>query len=240
MLYRAWSTATVHQMARLLATAPTTGRPTTAQTWQARLCACPPIQQLVTVSCWLAAPEREQTSMRVHSFPPAAGSDECGGSCCKARLAAAEGMMAYGQQGSMYHAPPIYNSSQHGGTTWCQQALPTVFPPQVCAPQRCPCLCAPLLAHLSGASRPAGWRLQGHMQQQQHPLPSPILAQQPAAISLNMAPDAPEDAALVSKSLIELQQLWNEWHGFGPRNLPPQQVFQGSSCCGPSTLVLWV
>lgn len=77
---------------------------------------------------------------------------------------------------------------------------------------------------------------------QQQPAPSPVLPQHPAAISLNMAPDAPEDAALVSRSLVELQQLWGEWHGFGPRNLPPQQVLhqQQRSQCAQSSWSLGV
>ncbi len=46
----------------------------------------------------------------------------------------------------------------------------------------------------------------------------------PAAISVNLAPDAPEDAALVAQNLVDMQQLWDDWHGFAPRELKGEQV----------------
>ena len=43
--------------------------------------------------------------------------------------------------------------------------------------------------------------------------------QQPSAISINMAPDAPEDAAAAAQNLADMQDLWNEWHSFKQRKL---------------------
>jgi hypothetical protein len=43
--------------------------------------------------------------------------------------------------------------------------------------------------------------------------------QQPSAISINMAPDAPEDSAAAAQNLADMQDLWNEWHSFNQRKL---------------------
>jgi hypothetical protein len=42
---------------------------------------------------------------------------------------------------------------------------------------------------------------------------------------VNLAPDAPEDAALVAQNLVDMQQLWDDWHAFAPRELKGEQVF---------------
>ena len=43
--------------------------------------------------------------------------------------------------------------------------------------------------------------------------------QQPSAISINMAPEAPEDSAAAAQNLADMQDLWNEWHCFNQRKL---------------------
>ena len=43
--------------------------------------------------------------------------------------------------------------------------------------------------------------------------------QQPSAISINMAPEAPEDCAAAAQNLADMQDLWNEWHCFNQRKL---------------------
>ena len=50
--------------------------------------------------------------------------------------------------------------------------------------------------------------------------------QQPSAISVNMAPDAPEDAAAAAQNLADMQELWTAWHCFGQRKLKGEQVGQ--------------
>ncbi len=42
---------------------------------------------------------------------------------------------------------------------------------------------------------------------------------------MNLAPDAPEDAALVAQNLVDMQQLWDDWHALSPRDLKGDQVF---------------
>ncbi|EIE21344.1 hypothetical protein COCSUDRAFT_66840 [Coccomyxa subellipsoidea C-169] len=46
----------------------------------------------------------------------------------------------------------------------------------------------------------------------------------PAAFSVNLAPDAPEDAALVAQNLVDMQQLWDDWHALSPRDLKGDQA----------------
>ena len=48
--------------------------------------------------------------------------------------------------------------------------------------------------------------------------------QQPSAISVNMAPDAPEDAAAAAQNLADMQELWTAWHCFTQRKLKGEQV----------------
>lgn len=44
---------------------------------------------------------------------------------------------------------------------------------------------------------------------------------------MNLAPDAPEDAALVAQNLVDMQQLWDDWHAFASRELKGEQVVIG-------------
>ena len=55
-------------------------------------------------------------------------------------------------------------------------------------------------------------------------------AQHPAAIHLNLAPDAPEDPGALSKNLQELGLLWQDWHGFAGRQLSGEQVTLPAFC----------
>ena len=48
--------------------------------------------------------------------------------------------------------------------------------------------------------------------------------QQPSAISVNMAPEAPEDAAAAAQNLADMQELWTAWHCFGQRKLKGEPV----------------
>ncbi|CAL8463204.1 g2738 [Coccomyxa elongata] len=65
-----------------------------------------------------------------------------------------------------------------------------------------------------------GWIYPGSPNGPAHSAP----AAPPAAISVNLAPDAPEDAALVAQNLVDMQQLWDDWHGFAPRELKGEQA----------------
>lgn len=44
------------------------------------------------------------------------------------------------------------------------------------------------------------------------------------AMTVNLAPDAPEDASLVAQNLVDMQQLWEDWHDFNTRDLRGEQV----------------
>ena len=56
--------------------------------------------------------------------------------------------------------------------------------------------------------------------------------QQPSAISVNMAPETPEDAAAAAQNLADMQELWTEWNCFKQRNLRGEQV-GGLTCLKP-------
>ena len=57
--------------------------------------------------------------------------------------------------------------------------------------------------------------------------------QQPSAISVNMAPDTPEDAAAAAQNLADMQELWTAWHCFGQRKLKGEQVGQAARSGSP-------
>jgi hypothetical protein len=63
-----------------------------------------------------------------------------------------------------------------------------------------------------------------NLQQQQQPPPAQPVGHNPSAISVNLAPDLPEDAALVAQNLVDMQQLWEDWHLFSARDLQGDQV----------------
>ncbi len=64
--------------------------------------------------------------------------------------------------------------------------------------------------------------------------------QQPSAISVNMPPDAPEDAAAAAQNLADMHELWTAWHCFGQRRLKGEQVLtypQEAFRCSSAILV---
>ncbi|KAK9908181.1 hypothetical protein WJX75_003830 [Coccomyxa subellipsoidea] len=74
--------------------------------------------------------------------------------------------------------------------------------------------------HILAQLHPGQWFNPGSPNGPAHGAP----AAAPAAFSVNLAPDAPEDAALVAQNLVDMQQLWDDWHAFAPRELKGEQA----------------